>query len=135
MATAVVMMTVALGLFFTMINDLYIVEALIYDIEDVLFAIPFDQIQDIAIRIQIYTLSFNIICITGIFAIKFCFLIFFNNLLNRIRHIALYWRGVVIYTACAWAFTCGFSVYGCPYVDQRAGSCELFSLRHFFADF
>lgn len=115
-------MTIGLALFFAMLDDLYLAEALIYDTIDAIENIDFNSITQIAIRVQIYTTSYNIICISGIFAIKFSFLFFFRNILSRIRPLTIWWRCVTVYVAVAWAFSVGFSVYGCPYVDERAST-------------
>ena len=115
---AILLMTTSFGIFLGFFNDLYDVETFIYD--------PFSagdtlsNLIPIAEKVQLYTVAYIIVSISGIFAVKFSFLFFFRNLLSRIRPLVLYWRGVLAFTAFAWAFSIGFSVYGCPYVDGRS---------------
>jgi len=123
--TAVILMTVAFGLYFSFIDDVYVTELFIYNP----FAAGTLLVEAVSIgeRVQTYTIPYIILSLSGIFAVKFSFLFFFRNILSRIQPLVLYWRVVVAYTAVVWAFSVGFSVYGCPYVDDRA--CKYSSLR------
>ena len=118
---AILFMTVSFGVFLGFLNDVYKVESLIYD--------PYsasNSLSDLIVvakRVQLYTVVYIITSISGIFAVKFSFLFFFRNILSRIRPLVIYWRCIATFTAIAWAFSIGFSVYGCPYVDERA--CRL----------
>ena len=121
LAFAVVLLTVSMGLWFAMMDNLYKTEALIYDpLGSILL---FNNIVQIAIDVQTYTSVYIAISITGIFAIKFSFLFFFRSLISRLRPLVIYWRVAVTYTALAWAISVGISFLACPYFDSRAVQC------------
>ena len=55
-----------------------------------------------------------------IFLVKFSFLSFFRQLVDRIRDLVLYWKVVCVMSVVACAFCVGFSFMGCPRTDSTA---------------
>ena len=57
---------------------------------------------------------------TTIFGVKMCFLLFFWQMVNRLRSFMIYWRVVVAFTAVSY-FICVFgSLIGCPKTGQES---------------
>ena len=57
-----------------------------------------------------------------VFAAKFCFLSFFRALIDRVRHLIIYWRIVVVITFIFGGFACCETFIACPRIG--ASSCE-----------
>lgn len=58
---------------------------------------------------------------TSTFSVKFGFLSLFKQLLDRIPSLYTYWKGVVVFTAVAFAFALCNAIIACPHVGLAAG--------------
>ena len=116
---SVACMTASFGLWITYVHEVYITEALIYSPFTVLGSLS--NVVQVAVDIQIFSTAYIVLSVTGIFAIKFSFLFFFRNLVDRIHKLQIYWRCIAIYTAIVWVVSICISPVACPFYDARAG--------------
>lgn len=116
---AVVCLTASFGLLLNYIDAIYITEALIY--APFKYLGSFTNILEIAVDIQIFSTVYVVISLTGIFAIKFSFLCFFRQLIDRVHGLQTYWRCIAFYTTVVWIISICIVPIGCPYYDSRAG--------------
>ena len=116
---AVACLTGSFALWMTYMEKVYIGEALIY--EPFKYLGSFTDILDIVIELQVFSTVFVVISLTGIYAIKFSFLCFFRQLIDRIHGLQMYWRCTLVYTAVVWIISICIVPASCPYFDSRAG--------------
>ena len=64
--------------------------------------------------------AFLVLSWTSEMAVKFSFLFFFRNLINRVRGMKLYWWVVFGVSVAVWIFGCGAVFAPCPYFDLRS---------------
>ena len=114
-------MTASFGLWITYLHEIYITEALIYSPNPFDLLASIGNVVQVAIDIQIFSTAYIVLSVTGIFAIKFSFLFFFRNLVDRIHTLHIYWRCIAIYTAIVWVVSICISPVACPFYDARAG--------------
>lgn len=75
--------------------------------------------------------SIGILTWTSIFAVKICFLIFFHQLVTRLRRLIVAWRVILGITIISWAL-CSFEFFiSCPHFGQAACKSTLPALPHF----
>ena len=71
-------------------------------------------------KIQHMEYSIGILTWTSIFAVKICFLLFFHQMILRIRRLVVAWRVVFGITIISWVLcSCGFFI-SCPRFGQAA---------------
>ena len=86
--------------------------------------IPPDFIQRV-LRYQQYIFSYLSITWTAIFAVKFAFLFFFRQMVDRVRPLEILWRVVLGVTAVSWAICVSAVFISCPHfgLAARSSSC------------
>ena len=122
---ACICLTVATGLLYKLIPLAYLGEEL--DFNDIV-SLPF-PISDVgkesvlAVRLlDVYVLLSWVV----VYAVKFCYLIFFRALIDRVRQMIIYWRVVVLITIVFGGLTVAGNFIGCPRID--VSSSEFFRM-------
>lgn len=69
---------------------------------------------------QVMHLTHEALVWTAIFSVKFSFLSFFRQIVDRIQSLVLYWKVVTVMNIMACAFCVGFSFMECPHIDYTA---------------
>ena len=111
-------LTAAVPVLYNVIPPLYIVQGIE---EGVRLAQPSGI--DVSAEIHLYTTLHLIHEALGwavIFLVKFSFLSFFRQLVDRVWDLVLYWKVVCVMTVVACAFCVGFSFMECPHTDSAA---------------
>lgn len=74
--------------------------------------------------------SIGILTWTSIFAVKICFLLFFHQMITRLRRLIVAWRVIFGITIISWALcSCGFFI-SCPHFGQAACKSTLSAPLH-----
>lgn len=108
---------------YMMMGNPYWVEALVLDPSPQTFALAIEDPNAFYHRIlksQLMADSFGVLTWTSIFAVKFCFLLFFHQIIIRMERLILAWKVVFGITLICWAF-CVCSIFiSCPYFSMEA---------------
>ena len=120
---ACICLTAATVLLYKLIPKAYLYEELDFN-ERVSLPFPITDIaKETVLTVRIlhaYTLTSWLV----VFAAKFCFLSFFRALIDRVRHLIVYWRFVVLITIIFGGLSLCETFIACPHID--ASSCEPF---------
>ena len=123
---ACICLTAATGLLYKLIPLAYFIENL--DFKDKV-PLPFpisDFAEDSVLSIQILDAYVTLVW-TVIYAAKFCYLIFFRALIDRVRQMIVYWRIVVLITVIFGGLALGETFIACPRID--VSSSKFFPMR------
>lgn len=108
---------------YLMMEDIYWGEALILDSSPQTYALAIEDPKAFYHRILKYqqmSFSFTTLTWTTIFVVKFCFLLFFQQMIIRMERLMLAWKMVFGITLGCWAFcTCGIFI-SCPHFGLEA---------------
>ena len=118
---ACICLTAATGLLHKLIPLVYLFEEL--DFKDKV-SLPFptsDYTKESVFSVRILD-AYTPLSWTVIYAAKFCYLIVFRALIDRVRRMILYWRVVVSITIVFCGLSIGETFIACPRID--ASSCE-----------
>jgi hypothetical protein len=119
LALAVVLLSASAGLYLSLVDDMYLAEALILGLTPP----QTDQatIVQRLIRLHKLTDSFFILNWSSSSSVKFSFLFFFRSFIAHpgLESLGRYWWVVTIFTAISWVSGCILQVVACPYYDQR----------------
>ncbi|KAL8687753.1 MAG: hypothetical protein Q9218_006168 [Villophora microphyllina] len=101
---------------------LYMVEALQAHPELAAFA-SMQEISDAIAKIQQDTYPFGVLIWLSVFAVKFCYLSFFRQLIDRLARITVYWRITLAVTFVACIFNATASFVACPEFGENNLKC------------
>ena len=117
---ACICLTAATVLLYKLIPKAYLIEDLDFN-ERVSLPFPItDFAKETVLTVRIlhaYTLTSWLV----VFAAKFCFLSFFRALIDRVRHLIIYWRFVVLITIICGGLSLCDTFIACPYIEASAG--------------
>ena len=99
------------------LGDIY--EVIDLTLNPLLAPVPADLVG-LANRVQITLYVFMTVTWASIFATKFSYLLFFRQLVDRIRPLVLYWTAIVALTSIACVFCILQAFISCPYVGLQA---------------
>ena len=94
-------------------STLYRIETFKADPAAAAFVSGQDIIDAIA-KIQEDTYPFGVLIWLSVFSVKFCYLLFFRQLIDRLSHITSYWKITFAVTAVACIFNATASFIACP---------------------
>ncbi len=94
-------------------SSLYLVEQLQLTPEAVAL-VTVQQISAVIVKLQQEEYVFDILIWLSIFAVKFCYLSFFGQLIDRLSRITTYWRLTLAVTCFACVFNVFSSFIACP---------------------
>lgn len=119
-------------LLYVKLKDVFGVESRIHDLNPVNLAFILNNPEAFyrqVVKVQKIMFACFALNWTSIFAIKFCFLLFFYQMITRLRRLILAWRVIFGITILFWAF-CTSEIYiSCPHIGISA--CKL-ALPHSF---
>ena len=121
MLFACICLTAATGLLYKLIPLAYFIEEL--DFKDQV-PLPFptsDFTKDTLLTTKLLD-AYKSLSWTVIYAAKFCYLIFFRALIDRVRQMIIYWRIVVLITVVFGGLTLGETFIACPRIDVPSSS-------------
>ncbi|KAL9579386.1 MAG: hypothetical protein Q9212_005142 [Teloschistes hypoglaucus] len=101
---------------------LYMVETLQANPELVAFA-SLQQVSAAVAKIQQNTYPFGVLIWLSVFAVKFCYLSFFRQLIDRLARIVVYWRITLAVTFVACIFNATASFVSCPEFGKNNLKC------------
>ena len=113
---ACICLTAATGLLYKLIPLIYFIEEL--DFKDQV-PLPFptsDVTKDTILATRLLD-AYTSLSWTVIYAAKFCYLIFFRALIDRVRQMIIYWRIAVLITVVFGGLTLGETFIACPRID------------------
>lgn len=110
----------AVVLFFYYVNEMYMTEAWVFGLPDMVLSTNFvedswwfHKVSDAALILTWCSLA----------SVKFCFLFFFKNLIDRIRSMIRYWWLTFVFNAAVSAYGATVYIVACPYFNTIR-SCE-----------
>ncbi|KAF2475214.1 uncharacterized protein BDR25DRAFT_100895 [Lindgomyces ingoldianus] len=109
------------GIMYALINDIYLGMALAA-VPTLSQRLPMSQLLSLVSRSMAYIDSFQCLCWTAIFAVKFAFLAFFWKTVERTVGLRRYYWGVVVVMACAWVYLVVNPFLACPYFGIEAST-------------
>ena len=119
---AVASATACMGLYLSITDDLYMIEAIMFQ-GQLPTNLSFSDIEDTVNKAHILETIALELSWTSIFAVKFSFLFFFKTLVNRIRPMTILWQFVVAATTVAWVVGCLCAIMECPYFGTNEKMC------------
>ncbi|KAL8701855.1 MAG: hypothetical protein Q9201_004683 [Fulgogasparrea decipioides] len=81
------------------------------------------QISDAVAKVQQDTYPFGVLIWLAVFAVKFCYLSFFRQLIDRLSHITVYWTVTLAVTFIACVFNATASFIACPEFGDNNLNC------------
>ena len=115
---AVIFLVASMGLLWHQLDEMYTAEALVTNSASFV-ALTGNWIDQLFWFLKISD-AFLVLSWTSVLAVKFSFLFFFRNLIDRVRGMKTYWWIVMAITLAVWAFGCGAVFAPCPYFDLRS---------------
>jgi hypothetical protein len=109
----------AVGLMFTFIDTLYMIEALVFGSPDL--ELTPDWLERVfyyqKMSAACYILTWCSIC-----SVKFSFLFLFKTLINRLRYLVIYWWVITVFAIAVTGYGISVYIFVCPYFgDMKAG--------------
>ena len=107
-------MVCSVGLLYAYIDSMYLVEALLFGVQDPTFIPPADAIKQSFYFQRMVAASLVLSWIT-ITCVKFSFLALFRSLIDRLPPMLLYWKIVVVFNALICIYSALVYLVVCPY--------------------
>ena len=104
-----------------MIDEMYLVEALITKLPDI--ELPADLLQE-AIAFHKWNAAVDTLCWFAIMAVKFSFLVLFRRLIQGIKALVTYWWIVVLFNIGLLGYGISINFMLCPHFSG-IGTCKL----------
>lgn len=119
---ACVTLTAANGILFSVIPTLYWDEDLILNPNSLAIETAGSATAFVAqaVRLQRMVFSFVTLTWTSIFAVKICFLLFFLQIIDRLKKLMFIWKIVFCITVLVWCFCAGGVFISCPHFSAAA---------------
>ncbi|KAL8627148.1 hypothetical protein Q9189_007157 [Teloschistes chrysophthalmus] len=112
-------LTAATGLYFTLLPKTYQYEDSESRSNAPLPSPPPDIVKEVVFNVQLVH-AYLFLSWLALFAIKFCFLVFFRALIDRVRPMVIYWRVVVVITIILGAVSVNETFITCPHTDENS---------------
>ena len=115
---AVVFLVASMAVLWHQLDEMYVAEALVTNTAT--FVVITGNWMDQLFWFLKISDAFLVLSWTSVMAVKFSFLFFFRNLIDRVRGMKRYWYVVLAISTAVWIFGCGAVFAPCPYFDLRS---------------